>query len=455
MDGSDDKGRIDSSFANCSSSPVVNQGNNNMLEGNYGRRTVGIPPSHPHSHFGGLVKLGGEGDAQKPSHSRSLSQPSFLSFDQLPPLSPSMFRESNTTPFDRGLNEVNNVQGLSLPPRRGGHRRSSSDIPLGFDVCTQSQFSQPEKPAQLVLKREVDWGTDAGGGGGMGKGELIDDLLSVYMNFDGIDALNSSSMEDKDSRASGTRTNESSENEVESSGISSNSVERRETGKTSAVPTGRHSRSLSMDSFMGNLNLNDELLSRIPPSPGIRSSHHSRNNSMDGSTSMFRLEFGNGEFSPQELNKIMANQKLAEVARVDPKRVKRILANRVSAARSKERKVRYISELEYKVQTLQREATSLSAQLTILQRDSVGLATQNNELRFRLQAMEQQAHLRDALNEALGAEFQRLKIAAQMKGICSAQDSMASNRVFQMQPSQNFQEQADSSQSEHRQSGQS
>jgi hypothetical protein len=45
----------------------------------------------------------------------------------------------------------------------------------------------------------------------------------------------------------------------------------------------------------------------------------------------------------------------------------RILANRQSAARSKERKTRYTSELERKVQTLQTEATNLSAQLTILQ----------------------------------------------------------------------------------------
>ncbi|MCD7446516.1 hypothetical protein HAX54_009197 [Datura stramonium] len=37
--------------------------------------------------------------------------------------------------------------------------------------------------------------------------------------------------------------------------------------------------------------------------------------------------------------------------------------------------------------------------------------SQNSELKFRLQAMEQQAQLRDALNEALTAEVQRLKIA--------------------------------------------
>ena len=49
----------------------------------------------------------------------------------------------------------------------------------------------------------------------------------------------------------------------------------------------------------------------------------------------------------------------------------RILANRQSAARSKERKARYISELERKVQTLQTEATSLSAQLTLYQVNAV------------------------------------------------------------------------------------
>ncbi|KAJ0092493.1 hypothetical protein Patl1_26444 [Pistacia atlantica] len=74
----------------------------------------------------------------------------------------------------------------------------------------------------------------------------------------------------------------------------------------------------------------------------------------------------------------------------------RIWANRQSAARSKERKMRYIAELERKVQTLQTEATSLSAQLTLLQqRDTNGLTAENSELKLRLQTMEQQVHLQD------------------------------------------------------------
>ncbi|KAI4994194.1 hypothetical protein ZWY2020_029242 [Hordeum vulgare] len=112
-----------------------------------------------------------------------------------------------------------------------------------------------------------------------------------------------------------------------------------------------------------------------------------------------------------EAKKAMSPEQLAELAAIDPKRAKRILANRQSAARSKERKARYMTELERKVQTLQTEATTLSAQLTLFQRDTTGLSSENAELKIRLQAMEQQAQLRDALNDALKQEVERLKMA--------------------------------------------
>ncbi|KAK9283074.1 hypothetical protein L1049_011303 [Liquidambar formosana] len=128
---------------------------------------------------------------------------------------------------------------------------------------------------------------------------------------------------------------------------------------------------------------------------------HRHSNSVDGSSA----------FDTIEAKKAMAPDKLAELWSLDPKRAKRILANRQSAARSKERKARYILELERKVQTLQTEATTLSAQLTLFQRDTTGLSSENTELKLRLQAMEQQAQLRDALNDALKKEVERLKIA--------------------------------------------
>ncbi|KAF7841074.1 transcription factor RF2a [Senna tora] len=390
-----------------------------------------------------------------------------------------------SSPFSRG-NHPSRVGESTLPPRKA-HRRSNSDIPFGFSTVMQSSppliplrghgglersLSGREnsgagvgKPAQLV-KREASWDKisidhNVEGSGekkSSPEGEVMDDLFSAYMNLDNIDALNSSETDDKngneirddlDSRASGTKITggDSSDNEAESSinqsggsiqrqGMNSSS-EMKEGMKRSAggdiAPTTRHYRSVSMDSFMGKLNFNDDSL-KLPPSPGSRPGQISPTNSIDGS---FSLEFGNGEFSGPELKKIMANEKLAEIALADPKRAKRILANRQSAARSKERKMRYISELEHKVQTLQTEATTLSAQLTLLQRDSVVLTTQNNELKFRLQAMEQQAKLRDALNEALTGEVQRLKIAtAEMNGDRSIPHNSINPQMFQLHSQQ-------------------
>ncbi|KAK9063315.1 hypothetical protein SSX86_017185 [Deinandra increscens subsp. villosa] len=133
-----------------------------------------------------------------------------------------------------------------------------------------------------------------------------------------------------------------------------------------------------------------------------RKSRHRHNNSVDSSSFL-------GEII--EAKKAMSPDKLAELWSVDPKRAKRILANRQSASRSKERKARYMFELERKVQNLQTEATTLSAQLALFQRDTVGLSSENTDLKLQLQTMEQQAHLRDALSEALKQEVERLRIA--------------------------------------------
>ncbi|RCV44081.1 hypothetical protein SETIT_9G345200v2 [Setaria italica] len=268
-----------------------------------------------------------------------------------------------------------------LPPRKA-HRRSRSDVAFGY-------FQPPPPP-----KMEA-------GGWGLPVGAAGDDLFNAYMSMEGMDGLNNS---DGDSRgSSGMRTNgaDSSENESEDYGGGggggadsqfllwgdAGKKKRNAAGEPAPPPPARHARSLSMDSLMGKLSF-----------------------SANGEPGKFSLEFGGGEFTPAEMKRIMADEKLAEMALADPKRVKRVLANRQSAARSKERRMRYIAELEQKVQILQTEATTLSAQLTLLQRDSAGLATQNNELKFRLQAMEQQAQLRDALNEALTTEVQRLKL---------------------------------------------
>ncbi|KAI7739929.1 hypothetical protein M8C21_029331 [Ambrosia artemisiifolia] len=371
-------------------------------------KRVGMPPAHPQ-----IPVTRSPGSKQQSS-----LQPLFLSVDSLPPLSPSSYQ---------GPVSDQVVGDISLPLRKT-HRRSNSDIPFGFSTILQS--SPPLIPlrgskgfdvsARLRnnVKLESNWEKTCGESiaDGLGErkseGEVMDDWFSSYVNLNNLGKLNSfktDNGEDLDSRASGTKANggDSSDNEATSSVIGSNNNMQR--SGSCSFSDKRHHRSVSMDSVMGNMNFFDEP-HKLLPTPGGQIGKLLSSGSIDANSDTFSLDFGNGVFNGDELKKIMANENLAEMALSDPKRVKRILANRLSAARSKERKMRYIAELENKVQTLQTEATTLSAQVTLLQRDLTSLTSQNNELKFRLQAMEQQAHLRDALSDTLTAEVQRLKM---------------------------------------------
>ncbi|PAN51817.1 hypothetical protein PAHAL_9G622700 [Panicum hallii] len=338
----------------------------------------------------------------------------------LPPTPPPAFGGQRPSPGDACM-EVD-----ATAARKAHHRRSRSDVPFGYFPPASGGVQLPPP------KVEAGWGHHGGD---------ADDLFNAYLNLEGLDGLNSSDErhDDGDSRGSSMKTNgaDSSENESEECAADSRAgirlwggegLKRSAAGEPAGAPMARHARSLSMDSLIGKLNFSAGATANGGVMPG---------------PNRFSLEFGSGEFTPVEMKKIMADEKLTEMALADPKRVKRVLANRQSAARSKERKMRYIAELEQKVQILQTEATTLSAQLTLLQRDSAGIATQNNELKFRLQAMEQQAQLRDALNEALTAEVQRLKLAtAELGDSCSSNNLAqqlqlsAQDQMFQLQHQQ-------------------
>ncbi|KAK3039892.1 hypothetical protein RJ639_028285 [Escallonia herrerae] len=95
--------------------------------------------------------------------------------------------------------------------------------------------------------------------------------------------------------------------------------------------------------------------------------------------------------------------------------LRKILANRQSAARSKERKARYISELERTVEALQTKVTTLTTQVSLYQRDTTDLTAENTELKRQLQSMQRKAQLHDDLTE-LKREAQRLRIATEEIG---------------------------------------
>lgn len=108
-------------------------------------------------------------------------------------------------------------------------------------------------------------------------------------------------------------------------------------------------------------------------------------------------------------NKNPANDSSDNNSIVDPKRIKRILANRQSAQRSRVRKLQYISELERSVTTLQTEVSALSPRVAFLDHQRLLLNVDNSALRQRIAALAQDKIFKDAHQEALKKEIERLR----------------------------------------------
>lgn len=99
----------------------------------------------------------------------------------------------------------------------------------------------------------------------------------------------------------------------------------------------------------------------------------------------------------------------AELATVDPKRARRIKANRLSAARSKERKTRHVAELEAAVVALQHQAAQMSvpwllAECTRRERERDALIAQ-------IRSLEREAAAKRKAEAALRRELKRHQLA--------------------------------------------
>nr|CAD1842271.1 unnamed protein product [Ananas comosus var. bracteatus] len=96
---------------------------------------------------------------------------------------------------------------------------------------------------------------------------------------------------------------------------------------------------------------------------------------------------------------------------VDPRGLKgdQILANRQSAQRSRVRKLQYISELERSVTTLQTEVSALSPRVAFLDHQRSLLTVGNSHLKQRIAALAQDNIFKDAHQEELKKELERLR----------------------------------------------
>ncbi|CAH8389804.1 unnamed protein product [Eruca vesicaria subsp. sativa] len=102
---------------------------------------------------------------------------------------------------------------------------------------------------------------------------------------------------------------------------------------------------------------------------------------------------------------------------IDPKRVKRILANRQSAQRSRVRKLQYITELERSVTSLQAEVSVLSPRVAFLDHQRLLLNVDNSALKQRIAALAQDKIFKDAHQEAMKREIERLQQVYQQQSL--------------------------------------
>ncbi|XP_073024846.1 bZIP transcription factor 29-like [Primulina eburnea] len=361
---------------------------------------------------------------ERPSHSRSLSQPLPFGLDSL------YHAVANE---QRGESSYSLLQPSPLAPPAScygmgagfheAHRRTGSEVPF-------QPSGALDMPVQVVERDPICAGNGDNNNTemtGEEKSEMVnmdEDVFSTYLNLDYTDASNIQEALDSQDKVNGVdrfKTDETTRADDESwsaferaAGVSSlpdmsEGVRRVAPGDVSQ--TNIHLRSVSDHSFMENIDLANDFL-EIPPYSGtLPGQLLSQMCSSESTSNGVSLMIGDVGFTADDQNKITANKKLTEIALSDPRRAKRILSNRRSAARSKERKLRYVAELEHRSMTLQNEANMLAAQLAQLEHESSAMTTQNNELKLRLQGLEQRAHLQEALKAALTEEVQRLKVA--------------------------------------------
>ncbi|KAG2332266.1 hypothetical protein Bca4012_018161 [Brassica carinata] len=137
--------------------------------------------------------------------------------------------------------------------------------------------------------------------------------------------------------------------------------------------------------------------------PSDRNMYDNNNNSNDEVRGQCKTEPEDGTASSNNSGDSSSNRIL------DPKRVKRILANRQSAQRSRVRKLQYISELERSVTTLQSEVSVLSPRVAFLDHQRLILNVDNSALKQRIAALAQDKIFKDAHQESLKREIERLR----------------------------------------------
>ncbi|GLU15438.1 hypothetical protein SLE2022_319280 [Rubroshorea leprosula] len=155
----------------------------------------------------------------------------------------------------------------------------------------------------------------------------------------------------------------------------------------------------------------DDISPSLPPAVSSSSDQNSNNDEKTATspTTKTREVQSSCKPEPQQATLPHASPASNPDSIIDPERVKRILANRQSAQRSRVRKMQYISELEHSVTTLQTEASALSPRVAFLDHQRVILTVENSAtMKQQIAALAQVKIFQDAHQGALKKEIERL-----------------------------------------------
>nr|XP_051209579.1 bZIP transcription factor 30-like [Lolium perenne] len=117
-------------------------------------------------------------------------------------------------------------------------------------------------------------------------------------------------------------------------------------GSSASMPQPTHSSAMVAGSKKKKLSS-----SGAPAGSGIHSKDHN----------------GDPMFNQDDIHKILADKGLKDIVEEDPKRVRGILNNRRNSNKSSKKRKAYLSNLEHKVDLLQQQKNSLSAEVISLQ----------------------------------------------------------------------------------------
>ncbi|KMZ68108.1 hypothetical protein ZOSMA_24G01310 [Zostera marina] len=151
---------------------------------------------------------------------------------------------------------------------------------------------------------------------------------------------------------------------------------------------------------------------------------------------------GLGIFTMAEVQKIIKDPQLSEIACNDPKRAKKIISNRVSAEKAKERKKQYLIELEKTYKKLQVDVAVLPKSVQLEKEEAMRISRENEFLRAQISIKNEQAKAKIALTEALKREVEELKLLYILQQQQKQYNNMAGNNFdcFELESQQQQQQ---------------